>query len=127
MGYMAGFNFIMDVHQDDREWANRMIFGIEHSGFYSDKILISERSIESAVTKECGDCEETEYNFSSQRKEMLKYTRGVSLNFGIEMYKGLLLVTGITSYSHYTEINNKVVSNHRNYAFRCWCKVLHQK
>lgn len=112
-GYMAGFNFIIDIHQGEREWANRMIFGIEHSGFYSDKITLSKNSVNDIVTKECDNCETTTYTIPVKDKELLKYTRGVSLNFGIEMHKGLFLITGITSYNHYTEINNEVISNYR--------------
>lgn len=112
-GYMAGFNFIMDTHQGDREWANRILFGIEHSGFYSGTINISNESSNDVIIKECDECVVTTYNLPNNKKGLLKYTRGVSLNFGVDVYKGLFLTTGVTSYNHYTEINNKVIHNFR--------------
>ena len=104
IGYMAGFNFIIKANEN-REWANRILIGVEHSGFYSGKINIANKSSDNII-KNCNECEITIYSIPSDKKELLKYTRGVSLNFGIEAYKGLFLTTGITTYNHIAEINN---------------------
>lgn len=113
-GYMGGFNFIMDMNQrDDREWANRMLFGFEHSGFYSGKILVSkEQNNINEVLNDC-NCETTSYNFGSEEKVMRRFTRGVSLNFGIEVYKQFYLLTGVTNYNHITTLNRVKIGQYR--------------
>ena len=112
-GYIAGFNFIMDTHQDDRKWANQVLFGIEHSGFYSGDINMPNVNTSDNTIKNCNKCVTTVYNLPNNKIALLKYARGVSLNFGINVHKGLFLTTGITSYNHYTKINNKVINNFR--------------
>lgn len=113
-GYMAGFNFIMDMNQrEGREWANRILFGMEHSGFYSDKLPLSEgQGSYEEVFEDC-DCIHTRHNLGSESKYLRKQVRGVSLNFGIEAYKGFYLLTGISTYNHISEINRSKVSQFR--------------
>lgn len=113
-GYMAGLNFIMDMNQRaDREWANRMLFGFEHSGYYSDKVVLSDaQGGRSQVSEDC-DCENTVYNSESDRKVMRRLVRGVSLNFGIEAYKGLYMLTGVTTYNHIMTVNTLKAMQYR--------------
>jgi len=116
VGYMAGFNFIMDMNQRaDREWANRMLFGMEHSGFYSDNIYLSSEIDEGRFVSNDCDCETEDINGEEAFNEdryMKRYARGVSLNFGIEAYKGFYLLTGVTTYNHITTLDRiKVLQN----------------
>ena len=111
---MAGFNFIMDMNQrSDRKWANRMLFGMEHSGFHSGNIKMSQNIQETNSSNNC-ECESNPLiNNNNKNNYLKKYTRGVSLNFGIELYKGFYLLTGITNYNHVAKINKKKINQYR--------------
>ncbi|BAV39166.1 hypothetical protein BPT24_043 [Tenacibaculum phage pT24] len=111
-GYNAGFNFIFDMNQRDstRVWANRIILGMEHSGFVSDKQYFKNGNPTSSA---CDDCTYDEIGFNEGNYVTRNWVRGVSLNFGVEVTDNFFLLTGVTSYLNVLNINNNEASKFR--------------
>lgn len=117
LGYMIGANIMPSLHQigkdgKERVWLNKLLIGFEFSGYdtptkYVDgSVAPNTTSVPTAVDCNCeatpiggvtagglsgGLSAGSKYNFKQN-------IRGFSLNFGVEIYKGWYLTSGVTGY-----------------------------
>ncbi len=129
LGYMVGLNLTPNLFQLDkdkdkgyRQWLNKMLFGIEFSGYKSGSNIIVLGTEETGdpittVTTDTDECHcETEdfgYFTSSSSYNIIQDVKGVSLNFGVEVYKGWFITSGITAYNRDLIINGETVQTTR--------------
>jgi len=119
---LAGGNLYLDLFQSERQgnhkriYANRALFGFEHSEMTSKNINYVFEIPASSESKADCDCESNaidEHEASTQTYTFKHRVRAVSLNAGIEVYKGWYLLTGISSYQHILTLNTKIYSEYR--------------
>jgi hypothetical protein len=102
---LAGGNLYLDLFQSERQgnslrvYANRALVGFEHSVMTSGSGTIEDV---------CG-C----YGDPGDIHDYKHRVRAVSLNAGIEIYKGWYLLTGVSSYQHIIKIDNELVKDYR--------------
>jgi hypothetical protein len=123
LGYMIGFNIIPNLHQigkdgKEREWLNRYLFGFEFSGYNTSlQTIETTGSSTEVVTKpiDC-DCEQSDFGgFASGSKYTFKKeVRAFSLNFGVEVYKGWYIISGVTGYNSTLIVDGEKVAHFRN-------------
>lgn len=89
VGYYIEANFIMKSDQK-RKYLNNMIFGFSHAGYMTG----AEKGLKQEETVDC-NCTETDLNFG--KKSEKKMVRSVGLTFGVETFKNLYLLTGVSS------------------------------
>lgn len=120
--YLIGGNLYLDLFQTQRQgkqqrnYANRVLLGFEHSALISKNVEIIVPATEiSSPVEDCNCIEESigtsqsEYSFTYKHK-----VRSVSLNIGIEIYKGWFLLSGLTDYQHILTLDNKEYYRGRN-------------
>ena len=130
VGYMIGLNFLPSLHQIDkesvegpmdREWLNKMIFGVEFSGYNRklDNIPLKNIVIDptTTVTTDTPDCHcesETYAGFvRADGYDITQEVKGVSLNFGVEIYRGWFVTSGITGYQRKLKYNGQTFDTSR--------------
>ena len=102
---LVGGNIYLDLFQTQRQgqqqriYANRALFGFEHSEMTSGNGTIEDV---------CG-C----YGAPGDTYDYTHRVRAVSLNAGIEVYKGWYLLTGMTNYQHIIKISNIKADEYR--------------
>lgn len=119
LGYMVGFNILPNLHQigkngKEREYLNKYLFGFEFSGYKTNPQIIElpTNIIEQMVTPVDCNCEETTFGGFSNglRIGVNQEVKGLSLNFGVEIYKGWYLISGVTSYQRKLILDGKSVN-----------------
>lgn len=112
-GYFIGANFIIKTNQD-RKYLNNLIFGFEHSGFMSNEIKYPHNIQSEQTLNESCNCKSDNLPFDNTKDYTLKkMVRGVSLNFGVEVYKRWYLITGVTNYQYISLINGEKINEYR--------------
>ncbi len=108
-GYMLGFNFIFNMNQETtRNWANKLLLGFEHSAMQG-KTNFNIESLDDyqSIVEDCECTSESFENINGSYQYVSKHQiRGVSLNFGVNVTKGLYLLTGVSTYQHILTLNN---------------------
>jgi hypothetical protein len=119
---LIGANLYLDLFQAQRQgnqqrvYANRLLLGFEHSALISNDMIFTDLHPGTAPPVEDCNCttesitptEEGTQTFIFKHK-----VRAVSLNTGIEVYKGWYLLTGITNYQHILTLNTQEYSEYR--------------
>jgi hypothetical protein len=123
LGYIIGFNILPNLHQIDkngkeREYFNKLLFGIEFSGYGTDRsFTILPPEVNDTEVKEDCNCSYTlipgintpgDYNLKAS-------TKGITINFGTEVYKGWFLLTGVTGLSTYLRVNGDRLGTNRTF------------
>lgn len=114
--YMLGLNFTVKIKQD-REYLNKMIFGMEHSAYMSTNMSFNSYPKTSEIAETC-NCENNElesingYNHFSKKE-----VRAVSLNLGVNvcetcLLKQLYLISGVTSSKHIFKVDNETINEY---------------
>ncbi len=119
---LVGGNLYLDLFQTERQssnhriYANRALIGFEHSEMISKNITITNHTDASAPpTVDC-NCETAVISpdIENTQTHVFKHkVRAVSLNAGIEVYKGWYLLSGVTSYQHILTLNTEKFSEYR--------------
>lgn len=118
-GYMIGANYLVDLKQG-REYLDKMLFGFEHSAYMSGNTTVTPvqtQTPNTTVTTENCQCELSGIGFGNgEPYTAKKETRAVSLNLGVEIFKGkrLYFITGVTNYQHIFKVNNQKISETRS-------------
>jgi hypothetical protein len=119
---LAGGNIYLDLFQPERQtknqrvYANRALFGFEHSEMTSKNInyvFETPASPESVASCDCESEAIDNHEASTQTYTFKHRVRAVSLNAGIEVYKGWYLLSGVTSYQHILTLNTEKFSEYR--------------
>lgn len=118
LGHMIGLNITPNLHQIgknglEREWLNRYLFGFEFSGYSTkEQTFETQGSSTGVVTTLVGcNCDETTFgDFKNGSKYTFKQdVLGLSLNFGVEIYKGWYLTSGVTAYRRKLILDGKSI------------------
>lgn len=122
LGYMIGLNVTPDLFQIDkhnpkkyREYLNKWLLGIEFSGYQTrPQTTIIEPSISGPVKLDC-NCTVTPIDGVSTGGTYItkQDVIAVSLNVGVEIYKGWYVLSGVSSYQHRNILNNETLSKYR--------------
>lgn len=116
-----GGNLYLDLFQTQRQgkqqriYANRALVGFEHSEMISkDMTVHTEEQQLPPPVENCNCIEESIGSTIPESTNTYKHkVRAVSLNAGIEVYKGWYLLTGISSYQHIYTLNKEMVAEQR--------------
>lgn len=130
--YMLGLNFTVKLNQD-REYLNKMLFGMEHAAYMSNnKTYGTPSSLPESTINDCG-CTEDPLGFGSGGNYTTKkMARTVSLNVGVELcedcwFKRLYVISGITSSLHILKVNNEKLdeyySTHVDFGLKYFVKL----
>lgn len=119
IGYIVGLNVTPNLHQKDkyninkdREYLNKLILGIEYSGYQVNETTLTIEGNKNVVDVTC-HCESTQLEQFKGIYVSKQDIRALSLNFGIEIYKGWYVMSGVSSYIHRDILNNVTVSKYR--------------
>ena len=119
LGYMVGLNITPSLHQigkngKEREYLNKFLFGFEFSGYNTSPQTVGVAGTTTApvTTEICTSCEGTTLGgFSSGSNYSYNQDmKGLSLNFGVEIYKGWFLISGVTAYKSKYFLNGNNVN-----------------
>lgn len=118
---LIGGNLYLDLYQTQRQnkqqriYANRMLLGFEHSEMTSRNINTIILATEIPPIVENCDCIEESLDLQIKEHSFVykHRVRAVSLNAGIEIYKGWYILTGISSYQHLLTLNKELYSDTR--------------
>lgn len=118
---LIGANLYLDLFQSQiqgkqiRTYANRMLVGFEHSELMSKNIDVIYAGADPKSTIESCNCSEESLELQDKpRVDVFKHqVRAVSLNVGVEVYKGWYLLTGITQYQHIHTLNKQEYLEYR--------------
>lgn len=119
---LVGGNLYLDLFQPERQgknqrvYANRMLIGFEHSAMISKNIVYTFETPASPEPVESCNCTSETINpheASTQTSIFKHKVRAVSLNAGVEIYKGWYLLSGITSYQHIITMNREEFLEYR--------------
>ena len=125
LGYMVGLNVTPNLFQLEkgkgngyRQWLNKMLFGFEFSGYSSQpqRIEVKDEIGEPITTKIEGcDCEQTTFGYFTRGGvyDIKQDVKGFTLNFGIEVYKGWYITSGVTAYKRQLLANGEVFDESR--------------
>lgn len=119
--YLIGANIYFDLYQTQqqgkqiRNYANRLLVGFEHSALISRDNSISIPASELPNDIEHCNCKDSSLEYSADKTNVSykHMVRAISLNAGIEVYKGWYLLTGITNYQHIHTFNNQKINENR--------------
>jgi hypothetical protein len=121
LGYQIGLNLIPNLFQLDknnpkkyREYLNKWLIGIEFSGYQTKpQTTIIETTQPEPQKIDC-NCTSTPIDISSGGTYITKQdVIAVSLNLGVEIYKGWYVISGVSSYQHRNILNNETLSKYR--------------
>jgi len=123
LGYMIGLNTTPHLYQVDknnpkkqREYLNKYLIGFEFSGYQTKPVTTT--VVGQTPTAPVTDCQctttpigglETDGTYVSKQD-----ITALSLNFGVEIYKGWFLLGGVSSYKHRDILNNETLDTYRN-------------
>jgi hypothetical protein len=119
LGYMVGFNIMPNLHQigkngKEREYLNKFLFGFEFSGYKTNPqtVEVAGTTTAQVVTSEDCHCEATNLGgfTSGTNYSYNQDVKGLSLNFGVEIYKGWFLTGGVTAYKSKYFLNGNNVN-----------------
>lgn len=122
LGYMIGVNVTPDLFQIDknnpkkyREYLNKWLLGIEFSGYQTrPQTTIITPSTSLPVKTDCNCIATPIDGISSGETYITKQDIiAVSLNVGVEVYKGWYLISGVSSYQHRNILNNETLNKYR--------------
>ncbi len=122
-GYMVGFNVLPNLHQigkngKEREYLNKFLFGFEFSGYKTTPLVNNNvgpnvTTSDTSVTTIIENGDETpigDFSFSLSRgNNTYQDVKGLSLNFGVEIYRGWFLIGGVTSYKNQLKLNGNTL------------------
>ena len=119
---MIGANIMPNLHQigkdgKERTWLNRYLVGFEFSGYDIPTQYVNTPSTSTApVTKplDC-NCDETTFGgfVAGSKYNFKQNVRGFSLNFGVEIYKGWYLTSGVAGYRRVLIVDGDKVATSR--------------
>ena len=121
---LVGGNLYLDLFQTQRQgaqqrvYANRMLIGFEHSALISKDVVVTTITPEPSEPVAGCNCttEEMPFNSSGIETNTFKHkVRAVSLNVGVEVYKGWYLLSGLTNYQHIFTKNSEEYSDSRTF------------
>lgn len=122
LGYQIGLNLTPNLFQLDknnpkkyREYLNKWLIGIEFSGYQTKpQTLIVEGNQNPTTPTEHCNCTSTPINgISTSGTYVTKQdVLGVSLNLGVELYKGWFLISGVSRYQHRNILNNETTNKY---------------
>jgi hypothetical protein len=117
---LIGGNLYLDLFQTQqqgkqiRTYANRILIGFEHSEMMSSEHLTYTVSDPKSTIESCNCSEESLELQDKPRVDVFKHqVRAVSLNAGVEVFKGWYLLTGITQYQHIHTLNKQKYLEYR--------------
>jgi hypothetical protein len=119
---LVGGNLYLDLFQAERQsknqrvYANRALIGFEHSEMISKDMVYTFVSPGSPPPVESCNCTTESVNpegESTQTQTFKHKVRAVSINAGIEIYKGWYLLSGISSYQHIITMNKEDFTEYR--------------
>jgi hypothetical protein len=119
---LVGGNLYLDLFQTQRQgaqqrvYANRMLIGFEHSALISKDIVFTQHINASEEPVESCNCtsESLDPHEASDQTFTFKHkVRAVSLNVGVEIYKGWYLLSGLTDYQHIITLNKEEFTEYR--------------
>jgi hypothetical protein len=122
LGYMVGLNVTPNLFQIDkhnpkksREYLNKFLLGIEFSGYQTKPQTTIIEDTQSEYTYSDCNCTTTPIDgITTVGKYITKQdVLAVSLNFGVELYKGWFVLSGISSYQHRNILNNETLDKYR--------------
>ena len=124
LGYMIGVNLTPHLYQYDknnpkeqRKYLNKYLIGVEFSGYQSspNTNVITSNSQPPTQSTDC-NCTSTPIGGVSTDGTYISKqdVRAVSLNFGVEVYKGWFLTSGVSSYKHEDIFNNETINTYRS-------------
>lgn len=108
-GYNAGFL----IHNNNMIFGKRNIFGVEYSGFMSNKHVLSFETNDVFTINDC-NCIIDQNSFTNNTLKIKQYIRGVSLIFGAETIDNLFMIGSVTNYKLYTSVNAKKINEYKN-------------
>ncbi len=127
LGYMVGLNITPSLHQigkngKEREWLNKYLFGFEFSGYSTGVQKVEVPYLSGApettttVTSADCNCDETTFGWYTNGSNYTykQDVKGLSLNFGVEIYKGWFLISGITAYKSKFIIDGETVNTNNS-------------
>lgn len=121
LGYQIGLNLTPNLFQLDknnpkkyREYLNKWLIGIEFSGYQTKPQTTVIEPTHSEPIK--SDCNCTAFPIDGISTAGTYVTKqdvlGVSLNLGVEVYKGWYLISGVSRYQHRNILNNETVNKY---------------
>lgn len=120
LGYQIGVNLTPNLFQLDknnpkkyREYLNKWLIGIEFSGYQTKPQTHIIGPTHSEPEKTDCNCTSTPIDISSGGTYVIKQdVLGVSLNLGVELYKGWYLISGVSRYQHRNILNNETTNKY---------------
>lgn len=120
LGYQIGVNLTPNLFQLDknnpkkyREYLNKWLIGIEFSGYQTKPQTHIIGPTYSEPEKTDCNCTSTPIDISSGGTYVTKQdVLGVSLNLGVELYKGWFLISGVSRYQHRNILNNETTNKY---------------
>ena len=119
LGYMVGLNITPSLHQigkngKEREYLNKFLFGFEFSGYKTNPQTVEVAGTTTApvVTSEDCHCEATNLGgfTSGTNYSYNQDVKALSINLGVEIYKGWFFTTGVTAYKSKYFLNGNNVN-----------------
>ncbi len=119
---LVGGNLYLDLFQTQRQgaqqrvYANRMLIGFEHSALISKDIVYTQHipaSVDDETSCNCTSESIDKHEASDQTFTFKHKVRAVSLNVGVEIYKGWYLLSGLTDYQHIITLNKEEFTEYR--------------
>lgn len=122
LGYQIALNLTPNLYQLDknnpkkyREYLNKFLIGVEFSGYQTkpEKVVFLGSNNPTQPIEHC-NCTNTPIDgISTSGTYITKQDIiGVSLNLGVEVYKGWYLISGISRYKHRNIVDNETVSKY---------------
>ena len=123
LGYALGANIITKIYRDTplktQPIFTKLLFGMELSQYEKkpqDIIIVNTTSNVVSPSEPCDGCETTTIGnngSSTMVYNNIKHSvTGYSLNFGVGLYNGIFLLTGITDYKHTYTLNNESIGTY---------------
>lgn len=119
LGYMVGLNITPSLHQigkdgKEREYLNKFLFGFEFSGYKTNPQTVEVAGTTTApvTTEICTSCEGTSLGgySSGSNYSYNQDVKALSINLGVEIYKGWFFTTGVTAYKSKYFLNGNNVN-----------------
>lgn len=117
LGYMVGANAILNLYNpNNRTYLTKYLIGFELSGYKTNPITTIIISTPTPTPVPDCNCTPTPIGgFPTDGKYVSKQdVTALSLNFGVEVYKGWFLLGGVSSYKHKEILNNETSYTYRN-------------
>jgi hypothetical protein len=123
LGYQIGVNLTPNLFQLDknnpkkyREYLNKWLIGVEFSGYQTklQSVILDKNQVPITPTEHC-NCTSTPIDGINTGGTYItkQDVIAVSLNLGVEIYKGWYVLSGISSYQHRNILNNETLNKYR--------------